>query len=192
VGTKSELLNAMMAAGWHLADKKTLGTSLKMIRSVLLNEIYLTAPFSKLYLFGRGQDFGFQRPVEGEKTHRHHVRFWSCHLEGPEEFHKDIKFWHRFQKPPKGQKGRQLWIGCASKDVGIAPITHNLQITHMIDPNTDSERELIVSNIKHAGFLSKRRNERVGGPMHLKNRAFRGYLKTDGMIAICYLKPTKT
>jgi hypothetical protein len=102
-----------------------------------------------------------------------------------------VAFWHRVHKPRKSRGGKRLWLGCASKDVGIAPITHNLQLTHMIDPNTDAERELIVSTLKRSGYLLKRRDERVGSPLQLKNRAFRGYLKTDGMVAICYLKPIK-
>jgi hypothetical protein len=66
-----------------MADKKNVRTSLKVVRSILLNQPYLNAPFSTLYLFGRGQDIGFQMPVEGEKTHRHHVRFWACYTASP-------------------------------------------------------------------------------------------------------------
>ena len=37
-------------------------SSWRMIRAFVFNTPYPTAPFSTLYLFGRGQDIGFQKP----------------------------------------------------------------------------------------------------------------------------------
>jgi hypothetical protein len=38
-----------------------------MVRAFVLNQPYPTAPFSTLYLFGRGQDIGFQKAID--KSH---------------------------------------------------------------------------------------------------------------------------
>ena len=34
-------------------------------------------PFSTLYLFGRGQDIGFQKAIDNSPRKRHHIRFWA-------------------------------------------------------------------------------------------------------------------
>ncbi|ODA66132.1 hypothetical protein A7A08_02985 [Methyloligella halotolerans] len=63
IGTEDELRAAFGAAGWHTADPLGLTSSLHMAQAFLLNRPYPTAPFSTLYLFGRGQDLGFQKPI---------------------------------------------------------------------------------------------------------------------------------
>jgi hypothetical protein len=52
-------------------------SSWRMIRAFVLNSPYPTAPFSTLYLFGRGQDIGFQKAIDNSPRNRHHVRFWA-------------------------------------------------------------------------------------------------------------------
>ena len=76
-GTRQELVNAMHTAGWYKADSRSLRSLVKMGLSLLLHQPYPTAPFSTLYLFGRGQDIGFQKPLGHSKSahKRHHVRF---------------------------------------------------------------------------------------------------------------------
>lgn len=62
IGTFAELRAAFSEAGWHEADLISLASSWGMVRAFVLNKPYPKAPFSTLYLFGRGQDIGFQRP----------------------------------------------------------------------------------------------------------------------------------
>lgn len=188
IGTKRQFIKAMDAAGWHRADKRTLGTLFKMGQSIIFRRPYQTAPFSSLYLFGRKQDLGFQKLIEDNPSHRHHVRFWACHLDGPEAFHKDVRFWERFHRPSDDDESRQLWVGAASKDVGIAPIKHNAQLTHMIDPDTNAERDLIVEDLRASHSVAKTITERVHQGFSLPNRVLRGVLHADGKIRICILK----
>ena len=61
LGTLQQLRTAFADAGWSEADRLGLVSSLRMIRAFVFNKSYPTAPFSTLYLFGRGQDIGFQR-----------------------------------------------------------------------------------------------------------------------------------
>ena len=189
IGTKKEIMLAMEKAGWYQADKRTIKTIIKMGRAMLNRQSYPTAPFSNLYLFGRKQDIGFQKPIEKNPSYRHHVRFWACHLEGPEAFHKDVHFWQRFHRPSRDNSGRQLWVGAASKDVGIMPIRHNAQLTHMIDPDTNTERDLIVQDLRASHTVQKTLTERITESYTLRNRTLGGILHTDGKIRICILKP---
>lgn len=187
IGTKRQVMQAMEAAGWHKADPRTPQTLYRMIRSILIRRPYLNAPFSNLYLFGRRQDLGYQKPIKGSVSHRHHVRLWACHLEGPEAFHEHVEFWQNFHRPGK-KFGRQLWVGAASRDMGIMPIRHNMQLTHMVDPDTDSERDLIVSDLRAAHEVQKTLTEHVHQGFSLTNRVFGGVLHADGKIRICIIK----
>ncbi len=188
VGTRIQVIKAMKAAGWHQADRRTLKNIFKMIRSVVMRSPYPTAPFSSLYLFGRKQDLGFQKAFSEDPSQRHHVRFWAAHLNGPEEFHTDVRFWQRFHRPNKDNLSRQLWVGAASKDIGIVPIRHNAQLTHMIHPDTNAERDLIVHDLRMSHSVAKTITERVHEGLSLPNRALRGVLNADGRIRICILK----
>lgn len=188
VGTREQVIAAMEQAGWFMADKRTPRAIVREIVSVVLRRPYLNAPFSTLYLFGHKQDLGFQQAVEGHHTHRHHVRFWACDLLGPEEFHKDVRFWHRFHLPSAPESGRILWIGAASKDIGIAPIRYNAQITHRVAADTNVERDLIVNDLQKTGYVTNVTMSIVGKPYRLRNRAMRSFLHSDGKLAVCELK----
>ena len=59
VGTLQQLRVAFASLGWSEADRLSLSSSWGMIRAFVFNSAYPTAPFSTLYLFGRGQDVGF-------------------------------------------------------------------------------------------------------------------------------------
>jgi hypothetical protein len=186
IATKSELTKAMRAAGWHLADKRSLQSTFKMITHVILRHPYPTAPFSKLYLFGRSQDLGFQIPVDDNPMHRHHVRFWGVVDVDDPSYREHTLFWRRHHRSPIS--GKVLWLGAASKDQGIGIIRHNAQFTHMIHPDTDAERELIVRQLKKAGLVAKTRTVTLVKPYRLENRVFTGYLMTDGKMKILTLK----
>ena len=80
VGTLRQLRAAFAAAGWTGADRLGLASSWRMVRAFVLNTPYPTAPFSTLYLFGRGQDIGFQKAIDNSPRKRHHIRFWALSL----------------------------------------------------------------------------------------------------------------
>jgi hypothetical protein len=188
IGSQSQIVNAMTRAGWYLADRRTPRTVAKEAASILLRKPYPNAPFSTLYLFGRHQDLGFEIGVDGHPSHRHHVRFWACNLQGPEEFHQDVNFWRRLHQPYLTSQRRQLWVGAASKDIGVAPIRHNAQITHMIAPDTNAERELIVQDLQKTDLVASIHMINAGRPYLLRNRALHGSFTADGRLAICELK----
>lgn len=188
IGTRAEIVQAMTKAGWYKADPRTLRSMFRMGTSLLFQRPYPNAPFSSLYLLGRKQDLGFELPIDGSTSNRHHVRFWACELDGPEAFRKDVHFWKRFHKPIRMSDHRQFWVGAASKDVGIIPIRHNAQLTHMIHPDTNAERELIVKDLRKTGFLMHTQTVEVGAPYELRNRTIGGFLRADGKMKICILK----
>lgn len=100
---------------------------------------------SRLYLFGRKQDIGFEIPLDGNRGHRHHVRFWATTYQKNSPLTFKSIHWHERKTQRRGAD--LLWVGAASRDVGLAFIRHNWQVTHMISPNTSAERELIASQL---------------------------------------------
>ena len=77
IGTMQQLQVAFATAGWSVADRLNVSSSWRMVRAFLLNSPYPTAPFSTLYLYGRGQDIGFQKAIDNSPRKRHHIRFWA-------------------------------------------------------------------------------------------------------------------
>lgn len=184
--TRRELITAMQKAGWYLADPKSGRYAVRYILSIVFGWRYDNAPVSKMYLFGRKQDLAFEIPIEGG---RHHVRFWATTFQdGPELTVRSIHWHHRSSRI---QADDLLWVGAASLDVGLAPIRHNFQITHMIHPDTNRERELIVRKLRKAGLVANTRDLKLGEPYRLINRAWRGHLHTDGIMTIVHLKSYK-
>src|SRR5262245_165167 len=70
-GTLQQLHAAFATAGWSEADRLGLMSSWRMVRAFVFNSPYPSAPFSTLYLFGRGQDIGFQE-IQSFLDSRHH------------------------------------------------------------------------------------------------------------------------
>lgn len=186
IGSERQLTRAMKKAGWYKADERTPKTIARLIVNIVLRRPYKNAPFSNLYLFGRKQDVGFELPLNHDPSNRHHVRFWAAsHTSDPRHL-ENLRFWERFHKPNFARRST-LWVGAASRDVGLGIIRHNAQITHMIHPDTNAERDLIVRHLKKTGLVKKVRTEKIGEPYRLTNRVLTGYLHADGKMTICEL-----
>ena len=190
VATRRQLIESMELAGWHVADAHSLKNTAREVFSAVFNHSYPNAPVSSLYLFGRKQDIAFEIPTNKALGSRHHVRFWATTYD--DNSHISVRNIHWRARRPyiKGQD--LLWLGAASLDVGITFIRHNLQVSHMIDPDTNQERELIVTQFKKAGLVKKIDFIVLGKAYKLANRVFRGSLHTDGKMAIVSLKVKKT
>lgn len=188
VGTREELVNVFKKAGWHQADQRNFKTLTSLVLATLLKKPYPSAPFSSMYLFGRSQDIGFQLP--GNTTsQRHHVRFWAATYTPDSKYRDHIHFWqkhHRAKHPDL-----TLWVGAVSLDAGWAIIRHNGQITHMIHPDTNAEREFTVNALKKTGLVKRTNRVTVGLPYKTANRSWMAYMHADGKMAICELKPYK-
>jgi len=151
IGTPAQLKAAFGTCGWSIADKLSFASSLRMARAFVFNEPYPTAPFSTLYLFGRGQDIGFQKAIGDSPRKRHHVRFWALSLEQASATLGTAEFWLNTDRPPLD--ALLLWIGAATKDTGFSLTKLTFQITHATDPDTNIERDYILDELKKNGAI---------------------------------------
>ena len=98
LGTLQQLRSAFATSGWAQADRLGLASSWRMIVAFVRNSPYPTAPFSTLYLFGRGQDIGFQKAIDNSPRKRHHIRFWALSLTSAEATLGTPEFWLNMQR----------------------------------------------------------------------------------------------
>jgi hypothetical protein len=190
IGTRLGVIEAMQKSGWYMADPYSPKNIINQVLSIVFGREYFTGPMSGLYMFGRKQDLAFEIPLNGSTRNRHHVRFWATTFSKtqPMAAHR-IDWRHR---KAHVQDNELLWVGAASLDTGIMPIRHNWQITHMVHPNTDQERELIVSGLAAKDLVEQTDKIKLGNPYKLINRTWRGELHTDGIMTIVRLRSRKS
>jgi hypothetical protein len=164
IGTESELVHAMLGAGWSPADPVTLRTSVRIARSVLLDRPYVDAPVSPLFVFGRKQDLAFELPAGDSASHRHHVRFWRSN--------------------ELGRAGLPLWIGAVTFDRSVGLSHRTAQITHHIGADVDAERDALFDRLWQRGDLSQLfQVTGVGATMNGRNGGGDRYF-TDGELTV--------
>ncbi|MCK0209215.1 LssY C-terminal domain-containing protein [Starkeya koreensis] len=133
VGTRDDVVRAMIAAGWTPADPVTLKSSIEIVGSVLLRRPDPKAPVSPLYYDGRVEDLAFEKEIGRSADRRDHVRFWKV-LDA-------------------GEEGAPVWLGSATYDKGVGLSHYTGAVTHHIGPDVDAVRDLLVDDLKAAGMV---------------------------------------
>jgi hypothetical protein len=184
IGTMAQLRHAFAAAGWAEADPLGIASSLRMVRAFVQNSPYPTAPFSTLYLFGRGQDVGFQCAINDSPRKRHHVRFWGLLADRVAKSLNMPSFWLDAVRP--GDDERVLWVGAGTKDTGFSLTRLSFQITHATDSDTNEERDFIIAELEGCAAISNVRSHFPGERLTMGkvNR----YV-TDGLVTVAELNP---
>lgn len=133
IGTKNELENLFLEAGWTIAEPLSLKSSLHMITASVFGKSYPKAPVSSLFLFNNKQDIAFEREINNNPRRRHHVRFWQT----PENWYL-----------PGGRKAD--WLGAATYDKKVGFSFFTGQVTHKINSDIDKEREFVLASFKQS------------------------------------------
>jgi hypothetical protein len=190
--SEKDFIWAMRKAGWHTADKNSLRNVAHEGYALLFKRPYPAAPFSKLYLFGRRQDLGFQIPVGGSPRHRHHVRFWRVDTRNnPEESrtaNEHQGFWRALFRRFLRRK-YSLWVGAAIYDSGPLAIRwRNGQITHQVHPDANSERDFIIDSLERVGVVRALTDIKAGAPYKGRGQALGVSIISDGFVRLCEIK----
>ena len=182
IGTLQQLRSTFAVAGWVEADRLGLASSWRMARAFVFNSPYPTAPFSTLYLFGRGQDIGFQKSIDNSPRRRHHIRFWALSLAHAEDTVGTTAFWMNTDRPPNDT--RVLWVGAGTRDTGFSLTRLTFQFTHATDADTNVERDYIVSELVRTRQIGDVTSYQSG--QHLAVGRFQHYV-TDGDVSVANL-----
>ncbi len=159
----AEFINAMNRAGWRLADKATAESVFALAKSAILNENYPTAPMTPSFWDAKVHDFGFEKetPTQNVKE-RHHARFWKTNLQT--------------------NSGERVYAGTASFDSGIKWL-----VTHKINPDIDTERELLFADLQNTGLVATSSKEIFVAPVLGENFSGDQFF-TDGKVYLVVLK----
>ena len=181
MGEFHKLRAAFLAAGWTEAQALNLMSSWRMVVAFVLNRAYPDAPFSTLFLFGRGQDVGFQKAIDMSPRKRHHVRFWALSLKRSDEPLNNPEFWLNADRPPIDEPA--LWVGAGTRDTGLSFTKFTFQFTHATDNDVDAERDFIVSELKMSGAIGDVVLRRAGETLVARVNHY----VTDGEVAAAKL-----
>ena len=136
-GTRDELLAAFAAIGARPADPLSWRDDLHLAEEAIRHGRYITAPVSRLFLFGRVEDFAIETEL-GSVASRMHARFWDTGRQDP-------------------ANGRTAWLGAVSLDIGIELLRRDhlpVGTTHRIDPDLDAVRDLLTVALMEAGVVT--------------------------------------
>lgn len=161
ISTAGQLAVAFVSAGWYRADETDFITSLRIIVDAIFKRKYATAPMSNLYLYGRRQDYAFERPGSSVRE-RDHVRFWDS--------------------GQRSRDGRAIWLGGATHDIAVELSRTTFLPTHKIAPDVDDERAVVVRDLVRTGWVIEEDWEPgFGKPTEMKNGGGDPY-HTDGRV----------
>lgn len=169
VGTREDVIRAMVAAGWMPADPVTLKSSIAIIGSVLLNRPDPQAPVSPLYYDGRVEDLAFEKELGRSADRRDHVRFWKV--------------------LDRGEEGAPVWLGSATYDRGVGLSHYTGAVTHHIGPDVDAVRDLLIDDLKAAGMVQTVYQVTGLGPTLFGRNGGGDPYYTDGEIWFARLMP---
>ena len=168
VGNQKDVQAALEAATWQVADTSNQNAVVNAIMRTYEKKDYLAMPMSTLYLFGRRQDFGYEmaEPIAMVAS-RHHFRIW---------------------KAPFTWKGKEVWCGAGTHDIGFAKDKRNNSVTHKIDPAVDGERDNIGNSLQKANKTKTMSYYLPPNPVQdAKNATGDGY-HSDGKLLVIVLQ----
>ncbi len=174
VGTQQQVTDALKAAAWIPADKTNKDAVVSALLATLQKNVYVSVPMSMLYLFGRPQDFGYQRAeAVMVAAQRHHFRIWDAPFATPQN--------------------QPIWVGAGTHDVGIERDQRSPNaITHKIDQDVDNERDFIGATLQQAGQVEAMSYMTRSKPITSAKTATGGNIQSDGRVLVIVLKGTPT
>jgi hypothetical protein len=167
IGSESAMQKAFTTAGWVKVDADVRDSVLHGLIVSISKEAYVTMPMSQLYLFGRSQDYGWAHaePIRVVAS-RNHLRVWKAPLE---------------------VKGRTLWVGAATHDIGFERDQRNDKLTHKIDPDIDLERNYVEKTLISTSLVWEISYFLPGSPMKEAKTATGGSFHSDGRVLVLEL-----
>lgn len=171
IGAFREIAGAMVRRGWHPTEIISAESVWRTIAAFLRGSRYRYSPISPLYVFSRPQEFAAQK-ARSSIHERNHARFWLT---------------------PIRYRGRAVFVGQISRDIGIKYTLKSPTIsTHKIDPNVDEARRYLLEDLAYSQALDRigfvrgvgaadkgaPRTNLVGDPYY-----------TDGLRAVLFIEP---
>jgi hypothetical protein len=166
VGQEGDLQKAFERAGWVKSDK----IKLISVWHLLLHRTNdARLPMSRLYLFGRVQDYSYALPDPAAAvSRRHHIRIWKT------DYTID---------------GTPVWAGSATHDIAIEVAKRGHLISHRIDPAVDAERDFVGIDLTTTSSVSRQEYLHSPDPVFQALTASGETYHSDSKILLLDLNP---
>jgi hypothetical protein len=126
-------------------------------------------PMARLYLFGRVQDYSYALPdPQAIVTRRHHLRIW---------------------KTDYTINGTPIWAAAASHDVAIVIGKQGHLINHRIDPEVDTERDFVGTNLTDTLSVSRQEYLHSNNPIFQAQTSSGDSYHSDSRLLLLDLHP---
>lgn len=168
VGTQEQVQAALTAGKWFVADTNNNQAAINAVLQTIAKKDYMQMPMSKLMLFDRYQDFGYEQaePIAMVAS-RHHFRLW---------------------KAPFTWNSQTVWVGAGTHDIGFERDQRNGSVTHKIDPSVDGERQNIANSFHKSGKAKSMTYYLPPEPIQEARNATGGSYHSDGKILVVFLQ----
>ena len=151
IAKRDDLEVAFERAGWVKTEKSKPAIFWHLLWQ---RKHYVKLPMSRLYVFGRAQNYSYAMPDPASiVARRHHLRIWKT------DYQVD---------------GTPVWVGAATHDVSIQIEIKKLRIFHRIDPQVDAERDFIARNLADTRLVTHEEY------LHCVDPVFKGQTTTGG------------
>jgi hypothetical protein len=170
VGSREQVLNAFLAAGWSEAAPCNMHSRLAGVRAFIESRGSDSFPMTKLLLDDQAADLSLQKGLN-DMSKRHHVRIW---------------------KQGQTLDGQEVWAAAATRDIDFAYMHHGAAMTHRIDGNIDQERDKIAYDLAYTSYVDVLDwQERSSLPGVTRNGTG-DVMTTDKKIAVLRLRDSET
>jgi hypothetical protein len=167
LGTRDDVVNAFVDAGWLPAEKLDVKTEVRTFFAVAYQHSYREGPVSSLVVDGQPPAMVFEKETD-TFSKRHHIRIWAS---------------------SQSYNGLPVWIGAGTHDIGIDFSRKARTFSHSVDRYIDEERLKIVNDLIFSGDVRAwALVDRPAAPHSFQNGTGDN-LQTDGDIAVMSFKP---
>jgi len=137
---QATLRQTFAKAGWQDARKNSVFQGFRVFFGVWTNYRVPGAPFARLNLEGKPPTLQLEKQMDTFGK-RDHIRIWRI---------------------SESYRGQPVWVAAATHDIRVGYVGSRRRITHIIDPQIDSERTKVIDDLQFADpriqtFLIERR-----------------------------------
>jgi len=169
IGSRHQVENAFIAAGWLPADRNPYHAFLREFGAFLTLSNYSTMPVSRQFVGGQAQDSSWQKSLNSYAK-REHLRIWGG---------------------TRSVLGQQAWLGAYTRETGAALSVRYHKFIHHIDPNLDEGVNMLVRDLTLSGCVeSVHLLPRPDLPQALINSTG-DLMRTDGVLTVIHVRDCK-
>jgi len=177
IGSDEDVYSALIRRGWDVTEPYSDFWTKLDPKKYFSSPLFRTSPMENLYYFGRNQDVSFQKSRKKEKgtvRQRNELRIWLV----------PIKY-----------KGKSVWVGSTTRDIGTDVNKFRDFLTRKFDPDLNETRAYLGEDMALSQNVSKVGWIRTNDPITKDNPNINYKDQTwwsDGLVLVLLFDETPT